>query len=132
MTARIVIIRSARLSPTLGIDCMSKPVSEHLPTIATVSTTIMALESLRADKRDRALELLEIQLDMGILALNRVASSMEAPNREAARSFLQTLRDYRRTYPRRTEAKLDGPAEHFLVRAALAAEKHVSEVFGEL
>jgi hypothetical protein len=108
---------------------MSKPVPESL---GAIPTTLLALESLRANKRDRALELLEIQLDAGILALNRVASGTDEAQREAAHSLLQAVRDYRRAYPRRTETELDGPADHLLVRAARAGQKRASEILGEL
>ena len=108
---------------------MSKPVPESL---GTISTTLLALESLRANTRERALELLEIQLDAGILALNRVAGGADEAEREAAHSLLQAVRDYRRAYPRRTEAELDGPADHLLVRAARVGQKRASEILGEL
>ena len=108
---------------------MNKPVPESL---GTMSSTLLALESLRANEKDRTLELLEIQLDAGILRMSRLASGMDEAEREAVDSLLHRARDYRRVYPRRTEAELNDLASGLLVRSARAGQERAAKILDEL
>jgi hypothetical protein len=108
---------------------MNKPVLEPL---STISTTLLALESLRANETERALEILEIQLDAAILTANRIASGMDSAERETINSLLQRTRDYRRVYPRRTEAELNDLASGLLVRSARAGQARAAKILDEL
>jgi hypothetical protein len=108
---------------------MNKPVVESL---GTISTTLLALESLRANKTERALELLEIQLDTAILTANRVASGADSAECDAINSLLQRARDYRRAYPRRTEGELGDLANGLLARSARLGKERAEKILDEL
>lgn len=110
---------------------MSHMKDQLLQVLAKVSTTQLALESLRANSTSRALELLEMDLDAGILALKRLAKEIDATERERINSTLQQIRAYRRLHPRRVEADLGGVANGVLVRAALLAKKRSAEILDE-
>lgn len=100
--------------------------------LAKVSTTQLALESLRANSTRRALELLEIDLDASVLALNRLAKEIDATERERVTSTLQQIRAYRRVHPRRVEADLGDVANGVLARAARAAQERVAKILQEI
>jgi len=102
-----------------------------LEVLAKVSTTQLALESLRANSTSRALELLEMDLDASILALARLAKQIDATERERINSTLQQIRAYRRLHPRRAEADLGSVANGVLVRAARLAQKRAAEILDE-
>ncbi len=108
---------------------MNKPIPESL---GAISTTLLALESLRVNETGRALELLEIQLDASILTMNRLASGTEAAEREAVQALLQRARDYRRAYPRRTEAELNDLASGLLVRSAHLGKERAAKILDDL
>ena len=105
---------------------------ELLEILSKVSTTQLALESLRANSTDRALELLEIDLDASVLALARFAKEVDPARRERATSTLQQIRAYRRVHPRRAEADLGTIANGVLVRAARAAQERARKILDEI
>jgi hypothetical protein len=105
---------------------------EFLEILGRVSTTQLALESLRAKSTDRALELLEMDLDMSVLALNRLSKEVDSTRRERVTSTLQQIREYRRVHPRRVEADLSTFANGLLVRAARPAQERVRKILNEI
>ena len=106
--------------------------AEYLVALGRVSTTQLALESLRAKDTDRALELLELDLDASVLALNRLAKEADPTERERFISVLRQIRAYRRVHPRRAEADLRQDANGLLVRAARGAKDRVQKILDEL
>src|ERR1035438_8493141 len=96
---------------------------ELLEILGRVSTTQLALESLRAKSTDRALELLEMDLDVSVLALNRLSKEVDPTKRERVTSTLQQIRAYRRAHPRRVEADLSALANGFVVPNRKRARK---------
>ena len=105
---------------------------ELLEILSKVSTTQLALESLRANSTGRALELLEIDLDASVLALNRLAKEADPTQRERVTSTLHQIRAYRRVHPRRAEADLGTIANGVLVRAARAAQERARKILDEI
>lgn len=101
---------------------------ELLETLSKVSTTQLALESLRANRIGQALELLEMDLDASVLALNRLAREVDPTRLERVTSTLQQIRAYRRVHPRRVEADLSTFANGLLVRAGRAAQERVGKI----
>jgi hypothetical protein len=98
--------------------------NQLLEILAKVSTTQLALESLRVGSTGRALEFLEMDLDASILALSRLAKELPLAERERINSALRQIRTYRRRHPRRVEADLSDVASGVVVRAArLGREK---------
>ena len=110
---------------------MSRMKDQLLEVLAKVSTTQLALESLRTNSTSRALELLEMDLDAGILALSRLAKEIDATERERINATLRHIRAYRRLHPRRLEADLGSVANGVLVRAACLAQKRAAEILDE-
>jgi hypothetical protein len=106
--------------------------NEVLQILGRISTTQLALESLRAKSTDRALELLEIDLDASVLALNGLAKEVDPSQRERVTSTLQQIRAYRRVHPRRVEADLGTVANGVLVRAARSAQERVRKILDEM
>jgi len=96
--------------------------NEHLAVLGRLSTTQLALESLRAKDTGRALELLELDLDASVLALSRLAKESDPTEREPLTSALLQIRAYRRVHPRRAEADLSGDANGLVVLAASQAK----------
>lgn len=74
-------------------------------------TARILLDELRAGRLASALELLEQQLDTSVLAMQKFSESVEPSERESVLGTLRVLRDYRRRYPRKTEAVIEGDAE---------------------
>jgi hypothetical protein len=103
-----------------------------LEVLAKISTTQLALESLRANSTGRALELLEIDLDANILALSRLAKELDAAERECVTSTLQQIRAYRRLHPRHVEADLGNVAHGLLVRSAHLARERATKILDEI
>ena len=71
-----------------------------LQSLANVSTTVLALESLRANDINKALELLERNLDAAVIVLNDAAKNLEPSGRELVNSSLHHVREYRKLHPR--------------------------------
>ena len=105
---------------------------ELLEVLGRVSTTQLALESLRANGTDRALELLEMDLDVSILALNRLSKEVDPIKRERVASTLKQIRAYRRAHPRRVEADLSALANGLVVRAARPAQERIRKILDEI
>jgi hypothetical protein len=103
-----------------------------LEILGRVSTTQLALESLRANSTQRALELLEMDLDASVLALNGLSKEIGATERERVTSTLQLIRAYRRVHPRRVEADLGNVAHGVVVRAARAAQERAAKILNEI
>ena len=106
--------------------------NEYLAVLGRVSTTQLALESLRNKNTKRALELLELDLDASILALSTLAKAADPTARERLTSALHQIRAYRHVHPRRAEADLSENANGLLVRAASGAKDRVQKILDEL
>ncbi len=107
--------------------------NEQLPQVLSrISTTQLALENLRAKSPERALELLEIDLDAGVLALSRLAKELEAAERARVTSTLQQIRVYRRLHPRRVEADLSDIANGVLVRSGRWAQDRAAKILDKI
>lgn len=105
---------------------------ELLRTFSKVSATQLALESLRANDVPRALEVLELDLDASVLALNSLAKTCDGAEREQVIAVMRQVRAYRQDHPRRTEADLGANVKGMLVRSAQLAEKRVCEILHAL
>jgi hypothetical protein len=103
-----------------------------LQTLSNVSATQLALESLRASEVPRALELLELNLDASVLALNRLAKTCDGADREQVIATMCQIRAYRQAHPRRTEADLGGDVKGLLVRSGQLTEGRVREILRAL
>ena len=68
-----------------------------------VDTLHGALQYLRRDRLDRALEALEMGLDVGVLWLKGTSVSADASDLDLIQKSLQRIRDYRRIHPRKIE-----------------------------
>ncbi len=99
-----------------------------LQTLSNVSATQLALEGLRANEVPRTLELLELNLDASVLALNRLTKTCDGAEREQVIATLRQIRAYRQAYPRRTEADLGGSVKGMLVHSGQLAEERVREI----
>jgi hypothetical protein len=75
---------------------------------AEALTARILLDELRAGRSANALELLERQLDTGVLAMQKFSESAGPSEREPVLRTLRVLRDYRRRHPRKTEAVIEG------------------------
>ncbi len=103
-----------------------------LRTLSKTCATQLALESLRANNVPRALELLELDLDASVLALNSLANTCDGTEREQVIAIMRQVRAYRQAHPRRIEADLGGDVKGMLVRSAQLAEKRVREILHAL
>ena len=65
-----------------------------------------ALQYIRRGRLDRALEALEMSLDVCVVALSSLSKSAKTLRAEEPLRALRSIRDYRRRYPRRTETDL--------------------------
>jgi hypothetical protein len=75
--------------------------------VATEAASITgALENLRSNRLDRALEALEQQLDTATVMLDEIAKKVEPDDQERAIQTLRLIRDYRRLQPRRSEVDM--------------------------
>ncbi|HWY31716.1 MAG TPA: hypothetical protein VNX46_13230 [Candidatus Acidoferrum sp.] len=91
---------------------------ELLPLLSRAAATQLALESLRSNDIPQTLELLELQLDVNVAALSRLAKDVPPVERERVTAMLREIRNYRRAHPRRVEADINSMASGLLVRAA--------------
>jgi len=66
-----------------------------------LTMTQFALESLRAKSIKRALEILEVEMDVGVLRLNTLAKEADSDGRERVVSALREVRAYRLSPPPR-------------------------------
>jgi hypothetical protein len=105
---------------------------ELLKILSNAATTQLALESIRANETDRALEFLEMNLDASVLSLNGLAKEVEPTERERVISTLRMIRDYRRVHPRRVEADLSTVANGVAVHAARAAQERIPKILKEI
>jgi|SRR5258708_6501326 len=103
-------------------------IDELLAVSSRVATTQLALESLRVNDTARALELLELDLEASILRLASLASKSSTDERKRVTELLETIRDYRRAHPRRTEADLGDLASGLLVRSGDLSRQRVQEI----
>jgi hypothetical protein len=97
-----------------------------------VTMTQFALESLRAKSIERVLEILEMQMDVGVLRLNTLAEEADADGRERVVSTLREVRAYRRVHPRRVESDLGTLAKGAIVRAVGASKERVRRILDEV
>jgi hypothetical protein len=100
--------------------------------LSNAVATKLALESIRANETGRALEFLEMNLDVSVLALNSLAKEVDPTERESVIAALQMIRDYRRVHPRRVEADLSTVANGVPVRAARAARERIPKILEEI
>lgn len=96
-----------------------------------VFSTQFVLESLRAKDVARALEILEMQLDSGILRLNALAKERDPGERERVASTLRQVRAYRQAHPRRVESDLGSVAKGAIVRALQVSKERIREILDE-
>jgi len=94
--------------------------------------TQLALESLRANDAARTLELLELDLDGGVISLARLAKEVAPAERERLTDALRQIRAYRQAHPRRTEADLGSLASGLLARAANEGGKRARQILEEI
>jgi hypothetical protein len=77
--------------------------------VATAAIDVIgALEYIRKGRLDRALETLEMRLDVFVVALSALVRQIQSSDREILMQTMRHVRDYRRRYPRRAEADLSG------------------------
>ena len=105
---------------------------ELLKVLSKVAMTQLALESLRDKDTARALELLELDLDAGVVSLARLAKEVAPAERERVTEALRQIRAYRHAHPRRTEADLGSLASGLLVRAAHEGGKRAHQILEEI
>src|SRR4051812_9448049 len=74
--------------------------------VGNVSTLHGALENLRGNRLDRALELLEQGLDVNVIMLRSLCDRVDPADRERAVEALRWIRGYRQAHPRRTETEM--------------------------
>ena len=101
-----------------------------LQTLANVSTTLLALESIRAKNINEALELLERSLDAGLIVLNGLTKELEPGRREIAISTLHRVRDYRKLHPRCVK-EIASP-NYWSVTVACEAKERVGKMLDEI
>jgi hypothetical protein len=100
-------------------------------TIFQVFSTQFALENLRAKDVARALEILELTLDLSILRLNKLARECDPSERERVVSTLRQVRAYRQSYPRRVESDLSTVANGVLARSVTVSKERIREILDE-
>jgi hypothetical protein len=98
--------------------------NEWLSALSRVATIHLALESLRDNDRDRALELLERDLDASVLGLSLLSKEVSGAQGECVIKTLKQIRDYRRAHPRRCEADLKIPLPSGVELAVLFIFRH--------
>jgi len=101
-------------------------------TLTQVSTTQLALRFLREDSTSAALELLEVDLDAGVLRLDKIAKQLDPAEREPVNSALRQIRAYRLLHPRQVEADLGAVADGKLVSGARYAEEKARKILDEI
>jgi hypothetical protein len=102
-------------------------------TIFQVSSAQFALESLRAKDVARTLEILELQLDLGILRIHALAEELgDSSERDRVVSTLREVRAYRLAHPRRTESDLSAVAHGALTRAVQVSKDRIQEILDEV
>lgn len=89
------------------------------------------LEHLRRNRTEDALELLEVTLDGAVLWLHRLAETLGPEDRESALGALRSIRDYRRTHPRRTETDLS-KLDQKTMADSLKLQEQAREILDEL
>lgn len=89
------------------------------------------LHELRRNHTGRALELLEMSLDGAVLWLHRLAETLGPDERELALGTLRSIRDYRRSQPRRTEADVSR-LDQKVVADSLELQEKARKVLDEL
>lgn len=100
--------------------------------VATEATSITgALESLRNNRLDRALEALEQQLDTATVMLSGLVEEIVSPDQERAVETLRFIRDYRRVYPRRSEVDMS-KFEQPLVQDVRKLQEHARRILEEI
>jgi LmbE family N-acetylglucosaminyl deacetylase len=97
-------------------------------TIFEVFRTQFALESVRAKELARALEILELELDVNILRLHALAKECDPSERERVVSTLRQVRSYRQSHPRRVESDLSTVAKGVLARSVTVSKERIREI----
>lgn len=90
-----------------------------------------ALENLRAKDVARALEILELGLDLGVVRLHALAKECDPSEREGVVSILRQVRAYRESHPRRVESDLSTVANGVLARSVTVSKERVREILDE-
>ncbi len=99
--------------------------------IFQVLSAQFALESLRAKDIARALEILELQLDEGVLRLHALIQEGDPSERESIVAVLRQVRGYRQSHPRRVESDLSTVANGVLTRAVRVSKERVREILDQ-
>jgi hypothetical protein len=86
-------------------------------------TLSQALGHIREGRLDRAIEMLERQLDLRVMSLGRMKDKPQLTKKEDLLNTLRIVRKYRRRHPRRTDAGTASMDKTFVAAVADAQER---------
>lgn len=86
------------------------------------------LEELRAGRSANAMELLEQRIDVSVCAMDRLARTAQPQDRERLSGVLKVLSEYRRRYPRESEAASVGGFGVLVARSRAEADRILKNV----
>jgi hypothetical protein len=115
----------------------SDPPERTILAVASEAIALLgALDWIRKCRLDRALELLEGQVDICVESLSALSTEIQMlPSSEGERELLtralRHVREYRRNHPRRAEADLS-MIDKNIVASTLALQERVHKILEEL
>lgn len=99
--------------------------------ITEAASSMSVLYLLRGSRVAQAMELLEQQLDAGVVRLHSLAERLPPRDREYIMETLRSIRDYRHLYPKRPSADIE-TVQPDLIESVNQNEEHARNILESL